>query len=194
MKKSLRPESIQRLSRQVLTALTASCLAILALGLSVLPSARLRAQAGFQKITGETFDAATPRDFVLEALAIPVEKRNAVLIKTPAGSRVLFALLDTSGYSSQVQQKYIGMMIAEGKVEICGHPFNTGSYGFGLIKPVPAGSGAAEFRFYDQAGMHLASCPAARDEKLKQPRPLQVLWSGEAAARLYVGRYWAEFH
>ena len=193
MNEPTRFKAIQRLIRWPLPVSTGVCFAALALGLAVLPSSFGRAQAGFQRITGTAFDGAVPRDFVLEAYSIPVEKRNASLVRTPSGSRVFFALLDTSGYSSQVQQKYIGMLIAEGKVEICGHPFDTGSYGFGLTKPVPAGPGPAEFRFYNQAGLLLASCPATRDEKLKQPRPLQALWSAEITARLYVGRYWVAF-
>jgi hypothetical protein len=149
------------------------------------------AQGTFQRITGKAFDGVVPRDFVLETYAIPVEKRNTALIKTPSGSRVLLALLDTSGYSSQVQQKYVGMMITEGQVTICGHAFATGSYGFGIVKASITGSGPAAFNFYDQAGVRVANCPASRDEKLKQPRPLQVVWSGSAQARFYLGRYWA---
>lgn len=179
--------------RCVPRALIILSLAMMGLGWAALPPRYVQAQATFQRITGRTFDGAVPRDFVLETFAIPVEKRNAALVKTPQGSRLLLALLDTSGYSSQVQQKYIGMIIAEGRVEICGHPFGTGSYGFGLTKPIRPGPGPAEFRFYDQVGIQLASCPAARDEKLPQPRPLQVQWSGQTEARLYVGRYWAAF-
>ncbi len=187
-------KSIPKQSRWALAGLAGFYFAVLVLGPAVLPSGFAWAQASFQRITGKTFDGVVPRDFVLETFSIPVEKRNAVLIKTPPGSRLLFALLDTSGYSSQVQQKYIGMIIAEGKVEMCGHQFGTGSYGFGLTKPILPGPGPAEFRFYDQAGIHLASCAATRDDKLQQARPLQVLWSGRAQARLYVGRYWAAFH
>ncbi|HUY15374.1 MAG TPA: hypothetical protein VMX16_17360 [Terriglobia bacterium] len=193
MNTSKQSNGVQKLRRGAPRALIVLSLAMVGLGWAALPSGVVRAQVSFQRITGKTFDGAVPREFVLETFAIPVEKRNAALIKTPQGSRLLFALLDTSGYSSQVQQKYIGMIIAEGKVRICGHWLGTGSYGFGLTKPVPAGPGPAEFKFYDQAGIQLASCPAARDEKLQQPRPLQVQWNGQTEARLYVGRYWAAF-
>ena len=98
--------------------------------LAVWPSAA-RAQGAFELVSGQAFDSAVPKDFYLEGNAIPTQKRNAALLKTPAGARVLFALIDTTGYSSQIQQKYEGMIINEGKVTLCGHAIGVGSYGFG---------------------------------------------------------------
>src|SRR5262252_2085044 len=66
--------------------------------------AMLRAQAGFRAVTGKEFESAVPKDFYLEGNAIPVEKRNTVLLKTSSGARVLVGLIDTAGYSSQIQQ------------------------------------------------------------------------------------------
>ena len=70
-----------------------------------------KAQGGYQVVTGKEFDSAMVRDFYLEGNAIPTQKRNAALVKTPAGTRVVFGLIDTTGYSSQIQQKYEGMLI-----------------------------------------------------------------------------------
>ena len=72
------------------------------------------AQQGFELVTGKAFDAAVPREFYLEGNAIPTQKRSASLVKTTAGSRALFSLIDTTGYSSNVVTKYIGMLITEG--------------------------------------------------------------------------------
>lgn len=151
-------------------------------------------QGEFELLTGNVFDAAVPKDFYLEGNAIPTERRNAALLKTPAAPRVLFALLDTSGYSSQVKEKYIGMVVVEGNVSICGRPVGVGSYGFGLDKPPSTSSRDAKFFLYNQAGTELAQCAAKKDLQLKLPRPLQVvLGSGKAeTARLYLGRYWLE--
>lgn len=155
----------------------------------------LLAQAGFQVITGKTFEGAVPKDFYLEGNAIPVEKRNTVLLKTPSGARVLVGLIDTSGYSSQIQQKYIGMLIAEAPLAACsGVDLPVGSYGFGLQKPASGGQGTGEFLVYDQAGKQLGSCPAEADQRLKQPRPLQVTTGSDAAARLCLGRYCIALH
>ncbi len=147
------------------------------------------AQGSFEQMAGKEFDRAMPKDFYLEGNAIPTEKRNAVLLKTPAGARVLFALIDTTGYSSEVRKKYIGMIIAEGKVSFCGSTLGVGSYGFGLDKPAPDRDDDAKFFLYNQAGEKVADCPSKKDKQLKQPRPLQVIVENPRSALLYLGRY-----
>lgn len=153
---------------------------------------RLAAQGDFAPVTGKSFDSAMPKDFYLEGNAIPTEKRNAALVKTPAGARVLFALIDTTGYSSQIKKKYIGMVIAEGGVNVCGVALGVGSYGFGLDKPAPNSNDDARFNLYNQAGEKAGDCAAKKDAELKMPRPLQVIPGKGGPARLYLGRYWLE--
>ena len=151
------------------------------------------AQGEFKVEQGETFNKMVPRDFVLEENAIPTEKRNTVLVLTPSGSRVLAGLLDTSGYSSHVQEKYLGMVVAEGNLEVCGHQIGVGSYGFGLAKAAGESEGkASTFLLYNQAGKKVLGCAAKWDSQLKSPRPLQVVVSGGGTARLYVSRNWVE--
>jgi len=159
--------------------------------LSVMVANPASAQGVFKVETGEAFNKVVPKDFVLEENAIPTEKRNSVLALTPSGARVVAGLLDTSGYSSQVREKYLGMLIAEGSLAVCGHQLAVGSYGFGLAKPPGAAEGrAAKFILYNQGGRKVAECPAAWDAKIKGPRPLQVVVNGGGGARLYLGRNW----
>lgn len=151
------------------------------------------AQGVFKVEKGEAFNKIIPRNFVLEENSIPTEKRNSTLVLTPSGARLIAGLLDTSGYSSQVQEKYLGMLIAEGSVEVCGHQVAIGSYGFGLAKTKnAAGSHPSRFVLYNQAGKRVAECAVRWDEKLKNPSPLQVVASGGQTARLYLGRTWVE--
>jgi hypothetical protein len=144
------------------------------------------AQGAFEQMSGKAFESAIPNDFYLEGNRIPVEKRNAALLKTPAGARLILALIDTTGYSSQIQQKYIGMVITEGKVSVCDVPLSVGSYGFGLEKP------AGKFFLYNQAGEKVGDCAANKDSAVKQPKPLNIVLSKEAGARLYLGRFFLE--
>ncbi|HZT70047.1 MAG TPA: hypothetical protein VFC10_09935 [Terriglobia bacterium] len=163
--------------------------ALLLGAISVQPAS---AQGVFKVETGQAFNKVIPRDFVLEENAIPTEKRNSALVLTPSGARVIAGLLDTSGYSSQVQEKYLGMLIVEGKLNVCGNPVAIGSYGFGLAKSHGAAEGqGSRFMLYNQAGARVAECPAEWDAKIKTPRPLQVVTSGKTA-RLYLGRTWVE--
>ncbi len=151
-------------------------------------AAPARATRAFAIETGRPFNAALPRDFYLEGNAIPTEKRNATLVATPSGKQLLFALLDTSGYSSQVQQKYMGMMIAEASVRLGAARVPVGSYGFGL-KTL---SGETYLAIYNQAGVRIASCRMKKDLELKAPRPLQVILASGGGARLYIGREWVQ--
>jgi len=152
-----------------------------------------RAQAGYQAATeGKAFDNAVPKDFYLEGNAIPTEKRNAVLLKTPGGKRVVVALIDTTGYSSQIQQKYIGMVIAEGTFSVCGQKMTVGSYGFGLDKPAPPSEADATFHLYNQAGRKLFDCAAKKDTTATQAQPLQVTTTG--GTKLVLGKYWLDLN
>jgi len=148
-----------------------------------------RAQGTFEYITGKVFDNALPKDFYLEGNAIPTQKRNAGLLKTPAGARLVVALLDTTGYSSQVQEKYLGMLISEGSVSVCGNTVGVGSYGFGIVKS--GASGDAQFVLYNQAGKKVMDCAVKADAALEHPSPLQVKMA-TGKVMLYLGRYLVE--
>jgi hypothetical protein len=93
------------------------------------------AEQKFELVTGKPFDQAVPKDFYLEGNAIPTEKRNAAVVKTPSGGRAVFALIDTAGYSADITTKYVGMLITEGDLQVCGKTVTTGSYGFGWKRP-----------------------------------------------------------
>jgi len=167
-------------------------LVIVALAILASAPRNVCAQGAFTQLTGKAFESAIPNDFYLEGNRIPVEKRNAVLLKTPGGARLVLGLIDTSGYSSQIKQKYTGMAITEGAVSVCGVSLKVGSYGFGLEKPATTGGEEAKFHLYNQAGESVGECAAKKDGALKQPKPLNVVLSKEAGARLYLGRYFLE--
>ena len=88
--------------------------AIAFLSLSLLAAIPASAQGVFKVEKGEALNKIIPRDFVLEENSIPTEKRNSTLVRTPSGARLVAGLLDTSGYSSQVQEKYLGAMQQRG--------------------------------------------------------------------------------
>ncbi len=169
--------------------MAAVCLVVGALAL--MPP-NMRAQGSFESVTGKAFDSAFPKDFYLEGNAIPTEKRNAALVKTPAGARVLFALIDTTGYSSQIKQKYIGMVINEGQISVCGTSVGVGSYGFGLDKPAAQSKEGGKFHLYNQAGTEVASCAAPQDAGMKMPKPLQVSVGKGGPAALELGKFKVE--
>jgi hypothetical protein len=139
-----------------------------------------------EKLEGKAFDSACVKDFYLEGNAIPTQKRNTVILKGADGKHMVFGLLDTTGYSAEIQQKYAGMMIVERKVTVGGTVLGTGAYGFGLQKPAPP-EGPGKLVVYDVSGAKVGEAAAQYDAALAQPVPLQV-----AKGRLYVGRHWVE--
>jgi hypothetical protein len=155
----------------------------LAVALVALAPAAARAQ---EKLEGKAFESACVKDFYLEGNAIPTQKRNTVILKGADGKRMVFGLLDTTGYSTEVQQKYAGMMIVERKTTVGGLEVGTGAYGFGIVKGTPA-EGPGKLVVYDVAGAKVGEATAQYDAALAQPVPLQV-----TKGRLYVGRHWVE--
>ena len=170
--------------RKGILSLVVFLAAILAVGVG-----SASAQHTFQQVTGKEFERAVPKDFYLEGNAIPVERRNSVLVAT-GGARVLAGLIDTTGYSSQIQQKYVGMLITETELSVCGKNIHTGSYGIGIDRPGDTSTKDATFFLYNQAGEKVVDCSAKKDAQIATPRPLQVLLAQGVPARLYLGRYW----
>lgn len=150
------------------------------------------AQHKFELVTGKPFDSAVPRDFYLEGNAIPTAKRNAAMVHLPGGARAVFSLIDTTGYSSDIVAKYVGMIITEGEMTICGQKIGVGSFGFGWARPATGVDQPGTFSLYNQAGEKAAGCATPRDAKVPQPRPLQLIPSPEGSARLYYGRHYLE--
>jgi hypothetical protein len=153
---------------------------------------RCLAQGMFQVLGGRVLRYAVPHDFYLEGKAFPVERRNSVLIKTPSGARTLVALIVTSGWVSQAPHKFLGMLITEGPLSVCGNRLGVGSYGFGLHRQAAISTRHARFVLYNQAGQEVGQCEVPKDLRLKEPRPLRVVVDTPHAARLYLGRYWID--
>jgi hypothetical protein len=148
------------------------------------------ALAQVEKLEGKAFDSAYVRDFYLEGNSIPTQKRNTVMLKGTDGKRLVVSLLDTTGYSAEIQAKYIGMMIFERPVTLGTVKVAAGAYGFGLKKPQPT-EGAGTLFVYDVGGAKVAEAAASHDAEIARPVPLQVV-TKDGKSRLYAGRHWVE--
>jgi len=110
-----------------------------------------------------------------------VQARNSGGIKFGDGMLTLAALIDTSGYSSAVQQKYQSYLITEGAILINGKLLPPGAYGAGFV--------GGKFGVMDIGGHDMFSVDATHDGDLKRPTPLQFIAGGPAGEfRLYQGR------
>jgi hypothetical protein len=123
-----------------------------------------------------------PESYYFAAQSAPVQVRNCVGFRTSSGKIVLAGLVDTSGYATDIQQKYQGFLITETKLDIGGSELVPGEYGFGFRKD-------GKFGVMDVAANDLLSATASRDTKLLHPVPLKMVEEA-GGYKLYGGRNW----
>jgi hypothetical protein len=128
-----------------------------------------------------------PEHVFFRGQVAPAQLRNTGGVHFADDLYVLAGLVDSSGYSTAIKEKYQAYLLSEVTLEIGGQTLKPGAYGFGFL----AGS---KFVLMDLAANNLIEAPGQRDAEMKRPVPLQVLASSTAGSyRLYVGRDYVEF-
>jgi hypothetical protein len=118
----------------------------------------------------------------------PVQARNTAGVRYADGFLVLAGLVDNSGYSSGLREKYQAYLITEVSLEIGGQTLKPGAYGVGFLD-------ADKFVAMDLGANDVFTVGSKKDADIKHPVPLQVLASADAGSyRLYKGRDFVEFH
>jgi hypothetical protein len=118
----------------------------------------------------------------------PVQARNTAGVRYADGFLVLAGLVDNSGYSSGLREKYQAYLITEVSLEIGGQTLKPGAYGVGFLN-------ADKFVAMDLGANDVFTVASKKDADIKHPVPLQVLASADAGSyRLYKGRDFVEFH
>jgi hypothetical protein len=141
--------------------------------------AALVAQAGAQILTGDQVKKIAPTSFFFSGQSAVVQLRNATGVKNSAGKLVLAGLVDTTGYSTAITEKYQGFLIAETKLSFDGATLDPGEYGFGFKD--------GKFTVMNVAGTDLLTIASQSDDQLKHPLPLKLEKDG-GGYRLYAGR------
>jgi hypothetical protein len=141
--------------------------------------AALVAQGGAQILTGDQVRKLAPTAYFFAGQSAAVQVRNTAGLKNSAGKIVLAGLVDTSGYSTAIQEKYQGFLITETKLSFDGAALDPGEYGFGFAD--------GKFVVMNVASTDLFSTASQNDDQLKHPVPLKFEKDG-AAYRLYAGR------
>jgi hypothetical protein len=128
-----------------------------------------------------------PASVYFRGQTAPVQTRNSGGIRFSDDGIVLFALVDSSGYSSSIREKYQAYLLTEVPLEIDGHHLPAGAYGCGFIAP-------DAFVVMDIGGHDLFSAHTTKDPGLRRPTPLQVRADDAASKyRVYSGRTYVTF-
>ena len=161
------------------------CCLLLAMLAAVLLPSPMRATAADTSATVLKAPDVTnlvPATVFFRGQVATVQARNAAGLKLPDGMLVLCALVDTSGYSTAVQQKYQAYLITEVALDINGQTLKPGAYGFGFIE-------GNKFLVMDVGAHDLLTADSKHDPDLKRPMPLQLLAdTAPNHYRLYINR------
>ncbi len=112
----------------------------------------------------------------------PIQLRNSAGLLFAPKTMMLVALVDTSGYASEVQQVYQGYLLTQVRLRIGTHELAPGAYGIGFIA-------ADQMLVTDLGGNTVLEAHVTHDEAMKRPNPLQILPDTTPGHdRLYLGR------
>jgi hypothetical protein len=117
-----------------------------------------------------------------------VQDRNTGGVRYANRFLVLAAVVDSSGYSTSLKEKYQAYLINEVPVEIGGQTLKPGAYGFGFLE-------GNKFVVMDIGANDVLQVGSTKDTEIKRPLPLQFTASTETGKyRLCHGREYVEFH
>ena len=128
-----------------------------------------------------------PERVFFRGQSAPVQYRNSAGVHFADDLYVLAGLVDSSGYSTGIKEKYQGYLLSEVTLEIAGQTLKPGAYGFGFLN-------GGKFVVMDLGANDVLQAASQRDAEMKRPMPLQVVAAASAGSyRLYAGRDYVEF-
>jgi hypothetical protein len=139
-------------------------------------------QASKHVLSSDEVRKAVPSEYFFRGQKAPVQLRNAVGFELADGKLALAALVDASGYSTAVQQKYQGLLITEVKLNIGGSELAPGQYGFGFTAD-------GKFVVMDVANNDVLSAPVEAYPQMQHAVPLKLEPDG-SGYKLYAGKKW----
>jgi hypothetical protein len=168
---------------QAMTRVLASATIVVAL----VASGSVAAQAGANTVLKPAdLEKMFPATVYYCGQSAPAQLRNSGGVKFADGHYVLASMVDTSGYSTGMAQKYQGYLITEVAITIEGKHLPAGAYGFGFL----AGD---RLLVTNLGGNDVFSVHTTKDTALARPRPLEVTDDSAGGFRLYAGRSYVHF-
>ncbi len=103
----------------------------------------------------------------------PLQLRNAGAVRFPDNAVLFASLVDTSGYSTSVRERYQFYLVTEVPLRVGEKSLPAGAYGAGFLED-------GTFVVMDIGGHDLLLSRTTRDENMQRPRPLQLVTGGHA--------------
>jgi hypothetical protein len=135
-------------------------------------------------LSSDELKKAVPAEYFFRGQKAPTQVRNSAGFQLADGKMTLAALVDASGYSTAIQQKYQGLLITEAKLNIGGATLAPGQYGFGFTAD-------GKFVVMDVANSDVVTVPFQTDGALPRAVPLKMVDAG-GGYKLYAGKKWVE--
>jgi hypothetical protein len=148
---------------------------------AVLLTSGLAQKAAQHLLSADELKNIVPTEFFFRGQKAPTQLRNSTGFQTADGKVTFAALVDTSGYSTAVQQKYQGLLVTESRLNIGGSELAPGEYGFGFT--------ADKFVVLNVANEDALSTSYQTDAELKRAVPLKLVQDG-AGYKFYAGKKW----
>jgi hypothetical protein len=166
---------------------------ILFTGLLAGTSTLLRGQSALPRPDKDTVLKASdikpklfPESVFFRGQTAPAQMRNTGGIHFSDDLYMLAGLVDNSGYSTGIRQKYQAYLISEVTLQFGPQTLKPGAYGAGFIE-------GGKFVVLDLAANEIFQATSQKDTEIKRPVPLQVMAAEAGKYRLYAGRDFVEF-
>jgi hypothetical protein len=156
--------------------------AAVALLLTLIASAFAQQKPSKHLLTTDELKKIVPAEYFYRGQKAPTQLRNAAGFQLADGKMTFAALVDASGYSTAIQQKYQGMLVTESKLNIGGSELAPGQYGFGF-------TAEGKFVVMNVANDDVLSVAFGTDKAMQRAVPLKLIEDG-GGYKLYAGKKW----
>lgn len=128
-----------------------------------------------------------PPSVYFDGQSASTQLRNATGVRFADGQLTLAVLVDSSGYSGAVAQKYQGYLLTQAPLDFGGRRLPAGAYGMGVVH--------GELVIMDIGNHDVLRTAATHDAAMHRPVPLQITaGTTPGSYRLCFGRECIEFH
>ena len=145
----------------------------------------VKAQGGDTILKPADTQKLLPANVFYRGQSATTQLRNSGGVKFADGFYVLATLVDTSGYSTDLQSKYQAWFVTEVPIKVGGKSLPAGVYGVGFV--------GGKFIVTDVGAHDVLTVSSGEDAELKRPMPLQVMANPAGGFRLYALRHYVVF-